>query len=244
MGEISIRVDSVSICFNKSKEKLDSLKEYFIRLTQGKLMFEEFWALKDVSFEITQGEVVGIVGLNGAGKSTLLKVISGILKPNKGRVEAKGVIAPLIELGAGFDSDLTARENIFLNGAILGFSKAFLREKFDEIVEFSELGDFLDIPLKNLSSGMIARLGFSISTIVNPDILIVDEILSVGDYKFQEKSHRKIMDMIKNNNTTVLIVSHAVSQITELCEKAIWLEKGCIRQIGDAKTVCEVYSHT
>jgi ABC-type polysaccharide/polyol phosphate transport system ATPase subunit len=244
MKEISIKVHDVSICFNKSKEKLDSLKEYFIRLTQGNLMFEEFWALKNITFDVAKGEVIGIVGLNGAGKSTLLKVICGILKPNKGWIEVKGVIAPLIELGAGFDSDLTARENIFLNGAILGFSRKFLREKFDEIVDFSELHDFLDIPLKNMSSGMIARLGFSISTIVNPDILIIDEILSVGDYKFQEKSNKKIMDMIKNNNTTVIIVSHSLIQIMELCEKAIWIEKGILKQFGPAKDVCDIYSNS
>lgn len=235
-NNIAIEVKDVSMCFNMSKEKVDSLKEYFIKLATRKLFYEEFWALKNISFEVKKGEVLGIFGLNGAGKSTLLKVIAGVLKPTKGEVKVHGTIAPLIELGAGFDFDLTARENIFLNGAILGYSRKFIEEKFDEIVEFSELKDFLDVPIKNFSSGMIARLGFSIATVVEPDILLVDEILSVGDYKFKEKCRIRIKELL-NNGTTILLVSHAFNQIEEISDRVIWLEKGEIKKSGHCKEI-------
>ena len=227
--------------FNLGIEKDFSIKQAFINLFSGKKKKkEEFWALSDVDFHIGKGEVVGLIGSNGAGKSTLLKVVSGVMKPTNGKVTVNGVISPMIELGAGFDGNLTARENIYLNGAILGYSKKFLNEKFDEIVEFSELKDFLDVPVKNFSSGMTAKLAFSIATIVNPEILIVDEILSVGDIKFQEKSKNKMMSMIKGG-TTVLYVSHSIDSIKELCTKVIWLDHGKIVKMGSAKKICDEY---
>lgn len=237
-----IKIDNVSMRFNLGVEKDNSLKMMFIRLfdKRKRVKKSQFWALKDVSFEVEAGDVVGIVGSNGAGKSTLLKVVSGVMKPTKGKVEVGGVISPMIELGAGFDGDLTARENIYLNGAILGYSKEFLDSKFDDIVEFSELKEFLDVPVKNFSSGMVAKLAFSISTIVDPEILIVDEILSVGDIKFQEKSKEKMMSMIKGG-TTVLYVSHSLESIKELCNKVVWLDHGQIVMQGDSKTVCDAY---
>lgn len=238
-----IKVDNVSMKFNLGMEA-SSFKDTFIALFNKKRRINkeknEFWALKNVSFEIKKGEVIGIVGSNGAGKSTLLKVISGVMKPTKGKVEVNGVISPMIELGAGFDAELTARENIYLNGAILGYSKKFLDEKFDEIVDFSELKDFLDVPIKNFSSGMGAKLAFSIATIVNPEILIVDEILSVGDMRFQEKSKGKMMEMI-NGGTTVLYVSHSLQSIKDLCTKAVWLEHGEVQMIGKVDEVCDAY---
>ena len=241
-----IKVDNVSMKFNLGMEA-GSFKETFISLFDKNRRVSktknEFWALKDVSFEVEKGEVVGIIGSNGAGKSTLLKVISGVMKPTKGSVEVKGAISPMIELGAGFDQELTARENIYLNGAILGYSKDFIDEKFDEIVEFSELQKFLDVPVKNFSSGMVAKLAFSIATIVNPEILIVDEILSVGDIKFQEKSRNKMMEMI-TGGTTVLYVSHSLESIKELCTKVVWLEHGIVQKVGDPKELCaEYYYH-
>lgn len=236
-----ISVKNVTMKFNLGIEKNNSFKETFINLfKEKKKVNNDFIALKNVTFDITKGEVVGIVGSNGAGKSTLLKIVSGVMKPTKGKVETNGVISPMIELGAGFDMELTARENIFLNGAVLGYSKEFLENKFEEIVEFSELREFLDVPIKNFSSGMIAKLAFSIATIVNPEILIVDEILSVGDIKFQEKSKNKMMEMIKGG-TTVLFVSHSLEQIRELCTKTIWLEHGEIQMIGNTKEVCDKY---
>ena len=237
-----IKVDNISMRFNLGIEKDNSLKMMFIRLFDRKKRANktEFWALKDVSFDVEKGDVIGFIGTNGAGKSTLLKVVSGVMKPTKGKVEVNGVISPMIELGAGFDPDLTARENIYLNGAILGYSKEFLNSKFDEIVEFSELKEFLDVPVKNFSSGMVAKLAFSISTVVEPEILIVDEILSVGDIKFQEKSKNKMMSMIKGG-TTVLYVSHSLDSIRELCNKVIWLDHGKIVMQGDTKKVCDAY---
>lgn len=239
-----IKVDNVSMRFNLGIEKDKSFKTIFIRMFKGKKKNQkkkqEFWALKDVSFEIEKGDVLGIIGSNGAGKSTLLKVVSGVMKPTKGKVEVSGVISPMIELGAGFDGELTARENIYLNGAILGYSKSFLDSKFDEIVEFSELKEFLDVPVKNFSSGMVAKLAFSISTIVDPEILIVDEILSVGDIKFQEKSKNKMMSMIQGG-TTVLFVSHSLDAIRELCNKVIWLDHGKIVEMGNTKEICDKY---
>ena len=240
MAESVIKVDDVHIRFNMSREKVNGIKEYFIKLVKKELMYEEFWALKGISLEIQKGEVFGIVGLNGAGKSTLLKVISGILKPTKGNVQIEGNIAPLIELGAGFDMELTARENIFLNGAILGYSKKFLEEKFDEIIDFAEVREFLDVPLKNYSSGMVARIAFSIATIVEPDILIVDEILSVGDFKFQEKCEARIKSMLEKN-VTVIMVSHSIDQIREMCNRAILLERGKAISIGTADEICDLY---
>lgn len=237
-----IDIKNVSMKFNLGIEKDNSLKMAFIRLLNPKKRQKKefFWALKDVSFHVNKGEVVGIIGANGAGKSTLLKVVSGVMKPSEGQTEINGVISPMIELGAGFDGDLSARENIYLNGAILGYSKAFLDSKFDEIVEFAEVKEFLDVPVKNFSSGMVAKLAFSISTIVDPEILIVDEILSVGDIKFQEKSKQKMMSMI-NGGTTVLFVSHSLAQIKELCTKVIWLEKGKVLKVGECKQMCDEY---
>jgi ABC-2 type transport system ATP-binding protein len=238
-----IDLNNVSMKFNLGIENDNSLKMVFIRLfdpRRRKKKNEFFLALKDINFHINKGEVVGIVGANGAGKSTLLKVVSGVYKPTTGTVIVNGKISPMIELGAGFDGELTARENIYLNGSILGYSKEFIDEKFDEIVEFSELKDFLDVPVKNFSSGMTAKLAFSISTIVDPEVLIVDEILSVGDIKFQEKSKDKMMSMI-NGGTTVLYVSHSIESIESLCTKAIWLDHGKIVMIGDAKKVCKAY---
>jgi ABC-2 type transport system ATP-binding protein len=238
-----IQVKNVSMRFNLSKEKVDSLKEYVVKLIKHELMFEEFWALKNVSFDIKKGESVGIVGLNGSGKSTLLKIIAGVLKPTKGTVNVFGTIAPLIELGAGFDMDLTARENVILNGAILGYPKKLMREKYDEIIDFSELHEFVDVPVKNFSSGMVARLGFSIATVVRPEILIVDEILSVGDFLFQEKCEQRMKEMM-SGGTTVIFVSHSLSQVKKICDKAIWVKKGEIVGIGEAEKICEQYVYS
>lgn len=237
-----IILKNVSMKFNLGVEKDNSLKMIFINLftPRKKKKKDYFWALKDIDFRINKGDVVGIIGANGAGKSTLLKVVSGVYKPTTGTVEVNGKISPMIELGAGFDPELTARENIYLNGAILGYSKEFLEQKFDDIVEFSELKDFLDVPIKNFSSGMVAKLAFSISTIVDPEVLIVDEILSVGDIKFQEKSKNKMMSMIEGG-TTVLYVSHSIKSIEELCSKVIWLDHGQIVKMGDATKICREY---
>ena len=238
-----IEIKDVSMKFNLGIEKGISLKEKFVNFfsfNKPKKKREYFYALKNVSFKVEKGEVIGLIGSNGAGKSTLLKVVSGVMKPTAGKVEVHGVISPMIELGAGFDPELTARENIYLNGAVLGYSKNFLDEKFNEIVEFSELKDFLDVPVKNFSSGMTAKLAFSIATIVNPEILIVDEILSVGDIKFQEKSKKKMMELIKGG-TTVLYVSHSLEAIKSLCNRVVWIEHGEIVKIGQTKEICDEY---
>lgn len=237
-----IHVKNVSMKFNLGIDKGYSIKLLFISLFNKKYRRkkEYFSALNNISFDIKPGEVIGLIGSNGAGKSTLLKVVSGVMKPTSGKVIVNGAISPMIELGAGFDQELTARENIYLNGAVLGYSKKFINEKFNEIVEFSELKDFLDVPVKNFSSGMTAKLAFSIATVVNPEILIVDEILSVGDIKFQEKSKNKMMEMI-NGGTTVLYVSHSLESIMELCNRVIWLDHGEIVKIGDAKKICKEY---
>ena len=237
-----IRVEHVSMKFNLGIEKNYSMKEAFIAMFDKKRRQKptEFWALDDLTFNVKKGEVVGLIGSNGAGKSTLLKVVSGVMKPTKGKVEVRGIISPMIELGAGFDLELTARETIYLNGAILGYSKEFLEEKFDDIVKFSELEEFLDVPVKNFSSGMTAKLAFSIATVVNPEILIVDEILSVGDIKFQEKSKGKMLEMIKGG-TTVLYVSHSLESIKDLCDKVIWIEHGKLIKMGNAKEICDEY---
>ena len=243
-----IKVKNVSMRFNLGIEKNFSLKQFFIDTLSPKKRIDkkekkQFWALSDVSFEVKKGEVLGFVGTNGAGKSTLLKIIAGVMKPTKGTVEIGGNICPMIELGAGFDMDLTARENIFLNGAVLGYSKEFIEEKFDEIVDFSELHDFLNVPIRNFSSGMVARLAFSIATVVDPEILIVDEILSVGDIAFQDKSQKKMRSMI-GGGTTVLFVSHSIAQIKDLCDRVVWLEHGQIQEIGPANEVCEKYKQS
>lgn len=237
-----IHVKNVFMKFNLGIDKGYSIKLLFISLFNKKYRRkkEYFSALNNISFDIKPGEVIGLIGSNGAGKSTLLKVVSGVMKPTTGKVIVNGAISPMIELGAGFDQELTARENIYLNGAVLGYSKKFINEKFNEIVEFSELKDFLDVPVKNFSSGMTAKLAFSIATVVNPEILIVDEILSVGDIKFQEKSKNKMMEMI-NGGTTVLYVSHSLESIMELCNRVIWLDHGEIVKIGDAKKICKEY---
>ena len=235
-----IKVTNVTVRFNKATESYNGLKEYFIKMLKGELMFQEFFALKDVSLDVKRGESWGIVGNNGSGKSTLLKLICGILKPYTGSVEVRGNIAPLIELGAGFDSELTARENIYLNGALLGHKKVFMEQHFDEIIEFSELQDFIDVPLKNFSSGMAARLGFAIATIVKPDILIVDEVLAVGDAAFQEKCKKRMEEML-SHGTTLLFVSHSIKQVKELCNNVIWIDKGIVKDCGKAEEVIPLY---
>ncbi|MGQ8819703.1 ABC transporter ATP-binding protein [Bibersteinia trehalosi] len=240
--DIVIDVSNASVIFNKSSENVTGLKEYVIKLLKKELMFEEFYALKDINFQVKKGESWGLIGTNGSGKSTLLKLICGILKPSRGNVNITGNISPLIELGAGFNWDLTARENIYLNGVILGYSKKFIQEKFDEIVEFAELKDFLDMPIKNFSSGMAARLGFSIATVVKPEILIVDEVLAVGDIAFQQKCQKRMEAMLADG-TTLLFVSHTADQVKELCQNAIWLDKGCVKEIGFTDSVLRSYHH-
>lgn len=237
---VMVDVDHVTIRFNLANQKVDNLKEYVIKLIKRELMFQEFLALKDVSFQVRQGEAWGLIGTNGSGKSTMLKAISGILKPYKGSITVNGSVAPLIELGAGFNVEMTARENIFLNGCVLGHTQKFMQEHFDEIVDFAELWDFLDSPLKNYSSGMRARLGFSIATMVKPDILIVDEILSVGDYKFRQKCMKRMEELL-SGGTTLLYVSHNVEEVRRLCDHAIWIDKGVERMKGEANTVCDAY---
>lgn len=237
---IVINVNNVTIRFNLASEKVDNLKEYVIKLIKKQLLFQEFLAVKNASFEIRKGESWALVGSNGSGKSTLLKAICGILKPYEGEVKIYGKISPLLELGAGFDMNLTARENIYLNGTILGHSMNFMRAHFDEIVEFAELQDFLDSPVKNFSSGMRARLGFAVATIVEPDILVVDEILAVGDYAFQQKCLERMNKML-SGGTTLLFVSHSIDQVRKICDHAVWLQKGRIMQIGEVNQVCDAY---
>lgn len=236
-----IKVDHVSMIFNMASEQLNSIKEYAIAALKRELRFKEFRALDDVSFEVKRGDVFGILGTNGSGKSTILKIIAGVLEPSKGSCTVSGNIAPLIELGAGFDMELTARENIYLNGALLGYSKQFIEENFDDIVEFAEVEKFLDMPMKNYSSGMVARIAFAIATVIVPEILIVDEVLSVGDFMFQKKCEDRITKLIKEHGVTVLIVSHNNDQIERLCNKAVWIEKGHLRMVGTAKEVCQTY---
>lgn len=226
--------------FRMVNDKIDSLKEYFVKLLQGKLVYNKLTVLDDITFSVEKGEVIGIIGRNGAGKSTLLKIISGVLQPTSGQVETFGNIVPMLELGAGFDAELSGKENIYLNGAILGYSEQFLNEKFDEIVEFSELGNFIEMPIRNYSSGMMARLAFSIATVVNPEILIVDEILSVGDVGFQNKSRARMMELM-GGGTTVLFVSHSLNQIREMCNRVVWLENHKIYLMGETQSVCDAY---
>lgn len=241
MNDIAVEVKNATVRFNKASEKIDNLKEYFVRLCKGKLMFEEFLALKDINLTVKKGEAWGLIGVNGSGKSTLLKLIAGVLSPYKGSVTINGSMAPLIELGAGFDPNLTAEENIYLNGAILGHGKKYMKEQFDKIVDFAGLHDFLEMPIKNYSSGMRARLGFSVATMIRPDILIVDEVLAVGDAAFQKKCKERMSEMLAGG-TTLLFVSHSQTAVCELCDHAIWLSKGeCVMQ-GEVNEVCDAYA--
>ena len=241
MDSIAVEVKDASVRFNMANQQVNNLKEYVIKLLRKELMFQEFFALSDISLKVRQGEAWGIIGTNGSGKSTLLKLICGILKPYKGTVSISGSIAPLIELGAGFDGELTARENILLNGTLMGYSEEFMREHFEEIIDFAQLWDFLDMPIKNYSSGMAARLGFSVATMVRPDILICDEVLSVGDFKFQEKCEERMMQMLETG-TTLLYVSHQRQSVEKLCDHALWIEKGRMIMSGEAGQVCEAYT--
>lgn len=240
MSKTMIEVSDVSMRFRMNSDRIMSLKEFVTTALRGKLRYQEFTALEYVSFTVKKGETLGLIGRNGAGKSTMLKVISGILKPTEGNVTCHGNVVPMLELGSGFDMDLTGKENIFLNGAILGYSEEFLKAKYDEIVEFSELGQFIGAPIRNYSSGMLARLAFSIATVVQPEILIVDEILAVGDAQFQEKSKRRMMELM-GGGTTVLFVSHSIEQVREMCKRVVWLERGKVKMIGNAEKVCNVY---
>lgn len=240
MREQMLSINHVTMNFRMVNDKIDSLKEYIVKLLQGKLVYNKLTVLDDITFTVEKGEVIGIIGRNGAGKSTLLKIISGVLQPTSGQVETFGNIVPMLELGAGFDAELSGKENIYLNGAILGYSEQFLNEKFDEIVEFSELGNFIEMPIRNYSSGMMARLAFSIATVVNPEILIVDEILSVGDVGFQNKSRARMMELM-GGGTTVLFVSHSLNQIREMCSRVVWLENHKIYLMGETQSVCDAY---
>ena len=237
---VMIKVNDVSMRFLMANDKISSIKEFVTAFLKRKLKFKEFWALRDINFEVNKGEVVGIIGRNGAGKSTILKIISGIMKPTTGNVERYGNIIPMLELGSGFDMDLSGKENIFLNGAILGYSKEFLESKYNEILEFSELGDFIYSPIRNYSSGMLMRLAFSIATVVEPEILIVDEILAVGDENFQRKSRNRMMELM-SGGTTVLFVSHSMDQIREMCDRVVWLEGGHVKMFGPMNEVCDAY---
>ena len=237
-----IEVNDVTMRFNLAEEKSDTLKEYFVKLVTGKLNFNEFYALQNVSFQVKKGDAVALIGKNGSGKSTMLKIIAGVMYPTSGTVTVNGKIAPLIELGAGFDMELTARENIYLNGAILGYGRNIMEQHFDEIVAFSELQDFIDVPIKNYSSGMVARLGFAIATIVKADILVVDEILAVGDFKFQEKCKARMAEMLASG-TTLLFVSHSADQVKQLCNKAVWLDGGKVAALGNTEEVYQKYEN-
>lgn len=239
--ESVIVVDHVDMVFNIANEQLNSLKEYFIKAVKRELMFREFKALEDISFTVNKGDVYGIVGTNGSGKSTLLKIVAGVLEPTRGSCTINGSIAPLIELGAGFDFELTARENVYLNGALLGYSKEFIDENFDNIISFAEIENFVDMPLKNYSSGMVARIAFAVATATVPDILIVDEALSVGDFLFQQKCERRITELVEKHGTTLLFVSHSIDQVESLCRQALWIEKGHMRMQGDVHEVCKAY---
>ncbi len=238
--ETMITVKDVSMVFNLATERVDTLKEYVLKLAKHQLMVQKFYALRDINLEIERGEAVALIGVNGSGKSTLLKVVAGVLHPTTGSVQVCGSIAPMIELGAGFDPELTARENIFLNGAVLGHDHKFMEEHFQSIIDFAELWDFVDVPVKNFSSGMVARLGFAIATEIKADVLIVDEVLSVGDFRFQEKCKKRMEEMM-SGGTTLLFVSHSTDQVRQLCRKAVWLKKGQIQMMGDVDTVCDAY---
>ena len=235
-----IELNHVTVEFKLQNDRIQSLKEYTVSLLTRRIHTQQFLALDDVSFRVEQGEVFGLIGHNGAGKSTLLKTISGILKPTQGNIHLSAPVVPMLELGSGFDMDLTGKENIFLNGAILGYSEQFLRSKYDEIVAFSELEKFIYTPVRNYSSGMLARLAFSIATVVEPQILIVDEILSVGDNNFQEKSKSRMMQLM-GGGTTVLYVSHNLNSVRDMCHRVLWLECGKQKMLGKAEEVCDAY---
>ena len=241
-GNIAISVQDVSMMFNLNRENIDSLKEYVVKMLRRELQYEEFWALKNVTFDVRAGEVFGIMGLNGAGKSTLLKVIAGVFKPTRGKVIVNGIVAPMIELGMGFDYEFTARENVYMNGAMFGHPAKHMEKKYDEIIDFAELREFEDVPLKNFSSGMVARLAFAIATSVEPDILIADEILGVGDYKFQTKCQERIQGMIQSG-VTVLLVSHSIDMVRKMCSRALLLERGGVKALGSVEDVCRVYGN-
>ena len=241
MDQPMIEVKDVSMRFRMANDRINSIKEYVVKRLNGTLKYNEFEALKHVSFDVQRGEVVGLIGHNGAGKSTILKVISGILRPSEGKVIVRGNIAPMLELGSGFDFDMTGRENIFLNGAILGYSEAFLKSKYDAITDFAQIGEFIDVLLRNYSSGMVARLAFSVAAIIEPEVLIVDEVLSVGDAEFQEKSRARMLELM-SGGTTVLMVSHDINQVRAMCSRAIWLDHGAVRMQGDTQAVCDAYS--
>lgn len=238
-----IRVENVDMVFNIANQQLNTLKEYFIAAVRRQLFFREFVALEGIDITIERGDVYGIVGTNGSGKSTLLKIIAGVLEPTRGTCTINGTIAPLIELGAGFDMELTARENIYLNGSLLGYSKKFVDDNFDSIVDFAEVRDFIDMPLKNYSSGMVARIAFAIATATVPDILVVDEALSVGDFLFQQKCEKRIDELVEGHGTTLLFVSHSIDQVERVCKKALWIERGHMRMNGSVEEVCEAYRH-
>ncbi len=237
---LMIEIQDMTIEYKLASEHIYSMKEFLIAFITKRITYERFQALKNISFNVERGDVVGIIGHNGAGKSTMLKAISGIIKPASGSVKCYGRVVPMLELGSGFDPQLTGRENIFLNGAILGYSEEYLNEKYDEIVEFSELGKFIETPIRNYSSGMMMRLAFSIATLVNPEILIVDEILAVGDSDFQAKSKNRMLELM-SGGTTVLFVSHSLEQIRELCNKVVWIENGIMQMIGETNVVCDAY---
>ena len=241
MSQATIQIQDVSMRFRLSNDRISSLKEFVTTAMRGKLQYKEFEALKHVTFDVQRGETVGIIGRNGSGKSTLLKIISGILKPTRGNVVVHGNVVPMLELGSGFDMDLTGRENIYLNGAILGYSEEFLKTKFDEIIDFSELGEFINVPIRNYSSGMLMRLAFSVAAMVEPEIMIADEILAVGDEAFQHKSMSRMKEMM-SGGTTVLLVSHSLDQIREVCDRVIWIDQGQIKMMGKTEEVCAVYA--
>ena len=243
MSKTMIEVNDVTMRFHMNNDKIMSLKEFVARKLTGKIEYTDFTALEHISFQVEKGETLGLIGHNGAGKSTMLKIISGILRPTAGTIITKGNVVPMLELGSGFDMDLTGRENIFLNGAILGYSEEFLKAKYDGIVEFSELGQFIESPVRNYSSGMLARLAFSVASVVEPEILIVDEILSVGDSDFQQKSRARMLELM-GGGTTVLFVSHNLDQIREMCNRAVWLEHGKMKMIGETDAVCDAYQNS
>jgi len=242
MKNIAVQVDNVSLMYNLSREKEERLKEYIINMIKGKLFFDPFWALNDISFSLRRGDSLGIIGRNGAGKSSLLKLISGIMKPTKGKIYTRGVIAPMVELGGGFDSSLSAKDNIFFSGAMHGFSKKYIQERYEQIIEFAELKDFADVPVKNFSSGMTAKLAFSIATLISPDILIADEVLAVGDMNFRKKCESRMKE-IKEKGAIILFVSHSLEQVQKVCEKVMWIDSGNMMMYDEAKTVCNAYKN-
>lgn len=240
MSEFAVKAENVSMMFNLSREKEERFKEYIINMVRGKLFFDEFWALRDVSFDVKKGDSLGIVGTNGAGKTTLLKLISGIMKPTSGKLVTEGSIAPLFAMGTGFDNSLSARENIYLVGSMHGHTREYMKKRFDEIIDFAELEDFVDVPVRNFSSGMRSRLAFAISTLVRADILIADEVLSVGDAKFRKKSEER-MDKMRENGVTIFLVSHSSAQVRKVCRRALWLDHGQVKMIGPSEEVCGLY---